>query len=108
MPTAAFNISPGLVPAVETDVIVVPLATEYDIPVIRFTNKDTNPHQLTIWNKPGAGAGVDADLEAPPITIQPQSIYEHGPMVLAAGRIVSVKADVAGVISMRPHGWSIT
>jgi hypothetical protein len=104
--TTALNISPALVPAVETDIIIVPLSTEYDLPVIRFVNTDVDPHQITIWNKPGAGAGTDADLEAT-LTIQPQSLYEHGPMVLAAGRRVSVMADVAGVVSVRPHGWSI-
>lgn len=108
MPTTALNIAPGLVPAVETDIIVVPAATEFDLPVIRFVNNDSNPHQLTIWNKPGAGAGVDADIEAHTLTIQPQSTYEHGPMVLATGRVISVKADAAGFISSRPHGWAIT
>lgn len=104
----ALNIAPALVPAAEVDIIIVPASHEFDLPVIRFTNKDISPHQLTIWNKPGAGAGTDADLEAPPITIQAQSIYEHGPMVLAALRRVSVKADTAGVISCRPHGWDIS
>lgn len=108
MPTVALNISPALVPAVETDAIIVPPLAEYDLPVIRFVNNDEVAHQLTIWNKPGAGAGTDADREAATLTIQPQSTYEHGPMVLAAGRRVSVMADVADVISMRPHGWSIT
>lgn len=108
MPTAALNISPALVPAVETDIITVPALTEYDLPVIRFVNNDAVAHQLTIWNKPAAGAGADADVEAKTLTIQPQSTYEHGPMVLAAGRVVSVMADVAGVISARVHGWSIT
>lgn len=108
MPTVALNIAPALVPAVETDIIVVPAATEFDLPVVRFVNNDQVAHQLTIWNKPVAGVGVDADIEAHTLTIQPQSTYEHGPMVLAAGRVVSVKADVAGKISARPHGWAIT
>jgi len=108
MATAALNIAPSAVPAAETDIIVVPALTEFDLPVIRFVNNDEEPHQLTIWNKPAAGAGTPADLEASTLTIQPQSTYEHGPMVLAAGRVVSVMADVAGVISCRPHGWAIT
>jgi hypothetical protein len=108
MPTAALNISPALIPAVETDIITVPALTEYDLPVIRFVNNDSVEHQLTIWNKPAAGAGVAADVEAKTLTIQAQSTYEHGPMVLAAGRVVSAMADVAGFISARVHGWSIT
>ena len=104
MPTTALNISPTLVPATETDIITVPVATEYDLPVIRFVNTDDVAHQLTIWNKPAAGPGTDADVEAETLTIQPQSTYEHGPMVLAAGRVISVMADTAGVISARPHG----
>lgn len=105
--TVALNIAPALVPNVETDIITVPVSTEYDLPVIRFVNTTEDPHQITIWNKPAAGAGAPADLEAT-LTIQPQSLYEHGPMVLAAGRVVSVMADVAGVVSVRPHGWAIT
>jgi len=108
MPTVALDIAPGMVPAVETNGIIVPAATEYDLPVIRFTNKDVNPHQLTIWNKTSVGAGVDADLESPPITIQAQSVYEYGPLVLAAGRVISWKADAVNVISVRPHGWATT
>lgn len=108
MPTVALNISPALVPAAETDIITVPVGAEFDLPVIRFVNNDSNPHQLTIWNKPAAGAGVAADVEAKTLTIQAQSTYEHGPMVLAAGRVISVMADQAGFISARVHGWSIT
>ena len=108
MPTAALNISPALIPAVETDLFTVPALTEYDLPVIRFVNNDSNPHQLTIWNKPAAGAGAAADVEAKTLTIQAQSTYEHGPMVLAAGRVVSAMADQAGFISARIHGWAIT
>jgi hypothetical protein len=108
MPTVALNISPALVPAVETTLFTVLAAHEYDLPVIRFVNTDSVAHQLTIWNKPVAGAGTDADIEAKTLTIQPQSTYEHGPMVLAALRQVSVMADVAGKISARIHGWDIS
>lgn len=108
MPTAALNISPALIPAIETDLFAVPALTEYDLPVIRFVNNDIVGHTLTIWNKPVAGAGVNADIEAKTLTIQAQSTYEHGPMVLAAGRVVSAMADQAGFISARIHGWSIT
>ena len=108
MPTSALNIAPGLVPATETNIIgPVPAGHEFDIPVIRFVNNDSVARQLIIWNKTGVGAGAAADHEAM-LTIQPQSTYEHGPMVLAAGRVISVAADVAGVISDRPHGWDIS
>lgn len=107
MPTSAINFLPPTVPVAEANLFTVPAATEYDLPVIRFVNDDTVPHQIKIWNKPGVAAGVPADLEAM-LTIQPQSLYEHGPMVLPAGRVVSVQADAANVISCRPHGWAIT
>jgi len=108
MPTSALNIAPGLVPAAETNIIgPVPAGHEFDIPVIRFVNNDEVARQITIWNKTSAGAGTDADVEAK-LMIQPQSLYEHGPMVLAAGRVISVAAEVAGVISDRPHGWDIS
>ena len=108
MPTAALNITPTLVPATETALFTVPGATEYDIPVIRFINNDTVAHQITIWNKPSAAAGTDAELETGPLTIQPQSTYEHGPMILPAGRVLSVMADEASVINSIVHGWAIT
>ena len=108
MPTVALDIAPALVPAAETQIILVPASHEYDLPVIRFVNNDAqNSVQLTIWNKTSAAAGVDADSETK-VSIQPQSTYEHGPMVLAAGRRVSVMASVAGKISCRPHGWDIS
>lgn len=108
MPTAALNITPVLVPNTETTLFTVPALTEYDIPVIRFVNNDTVAHSITIWNKPSAAAGTDAELETGPLTIQPQSTYEHGPMVLPAGRVVSVMADATGVINAIVHGWTIT
>lgn len=108
MATAALNITPTLVPNTETSLFTVPGATEYDIPVIRFINNDTVVHQLTIWNKPSAAAGTDAELETGPITIQPQSTYEHGPMVLPTGRVISVLADASSVINAIVHGWAIT
>lgn len=107
MPTAAISIAPVLVPATETALLTVPGATEYDLPVIRFVNNDTVAHQITIWNKPSAAAGTDAELEAT-MTIQPQSTYEHGPMVLATGRVLSVQADIANVLNAVVHGWAIT
>jgi hypothetical protein len=108
MPTVALNIAPGLVPLAETNIIgPVPANHEFDIPVIRFVNNGEEGRRLTIWNKTGAGAGTDADVEAK-LVIQPQSTYEHGPMVLAAGRVISVAAEEAGIISERPHGWDIS
>lgn len=109
MPTVALNIVTGLVPAVETNLFAaIPAGHEYDMPAIRFVNNDqVNSVQLTIWNKVGAGAGTNADIESK-LSIQPQSTYEHGPMVLPAGRVVSVMASQAGILSCRPHGWDIT
>jgi hypothetical protein len=109
MPTVALNIAPGLVPGTETTIIgPVPAGHEFDMPVIRFVNNDAQASvQLTIWNKTSVAAGTDADVETK-VSIQPQSTYEHGPMVLAAGRVISVMAATAGVISDRPHGWDIS
>lgn len=108
MPITALNITPGLVPATETNLFAaIPAGHEYDLPVIRFVNNDIQPHQLIIWNKVGAGAGTNADVEAR-LTIQPQSTYEHGPLALPAGRVIAVAADQAGFISCRPSGWDVT
>lgn len=107
MTTVALDIAPGLVPDVETQIILVPANHEYDLPVIRFVNNDTAPRALTIWNKTSAAAGTDADTEQHDFVLQPKSQLEHGPSILAAGRRISVKADVAGKISCRPHGWDI-
>jgi hypothetical protein len=106
--TVALDIAPGLVPTTETNVIgPVPANHEFDIPVFRFVNNSSQDSvQLTIWNKTSIAAGTDADVETR-ISIQPQSTYEHGPMVLAAGRVISVMALTAGLISERPHGWDI-
>lgn len=106
--TVALDITPGLIPAVQTNIIgAVPANHEFDLPVIRFVNNDVDPHQLIIWNKVGVGAGTNADVEAR-LTIQPQSTYEHGPLALPAGRVIAVAADVAGFISCRPSGWDIS
>jgi hypothetical protein len=106
MPIAALDIAPGYVPATETTLFTVPASTEYDVPVIRFVNSDNEARQLTLYNKQ-SGSGDNSKNEAV-ITINPQSTYEHGPMVLAAGRIVSMKADVANKINQQVHGWAIT
>lgn len=103
----ALNLTPGLLSTVETNLFApIPAGHEYDLPVIRFVNNDIQPHQITIWNKVGAGAGTTADKESV-LTIQPQSTYEHGPLALPAGRVIAVAADQAGFISCRPTGWDI-
>ena len=109
MPNVALNLTPGLLSTSETNLFPpIPAGHEYDMPVIRFVNNDPlSSHQLTIWNKVGSGAGANADVEAK-LSIQPQSTYEHGPLALPAGRVISVAADVAGFISCRPHGWDVT
>jgi len=109
MPNVALNLTPGLVPATETNLFPpIPAGHEYDMPAIRFVNNDSqNSVQLTIWNKVGSGAGTNADIESQ-LSIQPQATYEHGPMVLPAGRVVSIMASAAGVLSCRPHGWDVT
>lgn len=106
MPTNALDITPILLAATETTIIgPVAAGQEYNLPVVRFVNNDSSDHQLTIWNKPSAAAGTNAELEMNTYTIQAQSTYEHGPMVLAAGRRVSAKADVANKINAVVHGW---
>ena len=109
MPIVALNLTPGLLGTAETNLFAaIPAGHEYDLPVIRFVNNDPlNSHQLRIWNKVGAGAGTNADIESM-LSIQPQSTYEHGPLALPAGRVISVAADQAGFISCRPTGWDIT
>ena len=103
---ATLDIAPSLVPAAETVIIgPVPASHEFNFPVIRFVNTDTVDHQLTIWNKTSAAAGTDADLEQKSFTLFPGQMLEHGPVILAPGRRISVMADVAGKISCRPHGW---
>lgn len=108
MPTTALDIAPALLTSSEMTIIVVPASHEYDLPVIRFVNTASSGSiQLTIWNKTSASGGVNADAESL-VSIQPQSTYEHGPMVLAAARQVSVAASTSGFISCRPHGWDIS
>ena len=100
------DIAPSLVPAAETNIIgPVPANHEFNFPVIRFVNTDTVDHQLTIWNKTSVGAGTAADEEQHNFTLFPGQMHEHGPVILAPGRVISVMADVAGKISCRPHGW---
>lgn len=109
MPTNALDIAPLFIPATETTIIgPVPASTEYNLPVVRFVNNDTVDHQITIYNKPTAAAGTDAELEMKVYNIQAHATYEHGPMVLAAGRRISAFADVASKINAVVHGWATT
>lgn len=103
---ATLDIAPTLVPAAETVIIgPVPASHEFTLPVIRFVNTDTVDRTLTIWNKTSGAAGTDDDVEQKDYTIAPKAVLEHGPLILAPGRRISVAADVAGKISVRPHGW---
>jgi hypothetical protein len=109
MPTTALDITPVLLAATETTIIgPVPASTEYNLPVIRFVNNDSSDHTLTLWNKPTAAAGTDTEIEMKLYTIQARSTYEHGPMVLAAGRRISAQADASGKINAVVHGWATT
>jgi hypothetical protein len=78
---------------------------EYAIAVIRFTNNDTNPRTLTIWNKQTGAAGSDAETEVNTLSIPALTTYLHGPLILAAGRRITALADVASEINAVTHGW---
>lgn len=106
MLTTALDITPVLIPGSETDIVgPVPVGQEFSIAVLRFTNNDSAPRFLTLWNKPTAGAGTDAELELKTLSIPANSPYEHGPVILAAGRRLSALSDVANKINVVPHGW---
>lgn len=106
MLTTALDIAPVLVPATETTIVgPVPVGQEYTLASIRFTNNDTASRTLTIWNKPTGGAGTDAELEAVQLTVGALSTYDHGPLILAAGRRISALGDVASKFNASTHGW---
>lgn len=106
MPTSALDIAPVLLTDSEATIIgPVPVGQEYNIPVIRFVNNDSSDHTITLWNKQSGSAGTNTQLEAITLTVQAQSIYEHGPVVLAAGRYFSALVDVSNKVNAVVHGW---
>lgn len=104
--TIALDIAPVLLQDTETTVVPeVPADHEYNIPVIRFANNTGAQRTITIYNKPTAAAGTDQEAEVRNFTIEANSIYEHGPMVLAAGRRVTALVDQADGVNAQVHGW---
>ncbi len=104
--TVALDIAGVLIQTTETTLIaVIPVNHEYAVPVIRFANNAGTQRTLTIYNKPTAGAGTNAEAEVRNFTVEPNSIYEHGPMVLSEGRRITALIDTNDLLSAQVHGW---
>lgn len=105
--TTALAIDAVQLGTTETVVVpTIPANTEYNIPVIRFTNVDTVDRTVTIFNYDATGESAsNTTTEYEQLTIQAQSTFEYGPLVLPANRRITAQADVAAVISARVHGW---
>ena len=94
-----------------TPILTVGAAEAIGQMFIRFTNLDVNPRQITIYNYDPSAADYPAEAAGPLTTelqgfsIPALSYYDHGPMVLPHNRVVSAKADMAGFINARPHGF---
>jgi hypothetical protein len=106
--TTALDVDPVKLQTTETIIIpTVPLNTEYNIPVIRFTNIDTLDHFITIYNYNNDTSGGDEELfiEAKNLTIQAGSTFEWGPIILPSNRVISATADINNKVVVRVHGW---
>lgn len=107
MPTAAINQDAVLIGNTDTLVGQVPAVTEWNIAVIRFANTDSVDHNITIGIT--GGASLDAQhTEYQLHTVQANTTFEYGPVILATGWKIFAVADVAGKITSRIHGWAVT
>jgi hypothetical protein len=112
MATIALNIPPVKVGDIEVTIVLVAPeggtseVTEYNIPVIRFTNTDIAAHPITIWNVPPGATGPSSDnLELFEVVVLAKSTLEFGPLTLFEGREIVAVTDAADVFVAQVHGW---
>ena len=112
MATVALDIAPAKVGTTEVSIVFVTPeggtgeVTEYNIPVIRFTNTTAANHPLTIWNvPPGATGPTDDNIEIKELVVQANPTFEFGPLTLSEGREIVAVTDADDVFNAHVHGW---
>lgn len=106
MATAALNLGPFKLAVTETVLVTVAALHDYNLNAVRFLNTDTVIRTITIYEyqPPQTAADVEA-LVASVFALNPGEIYEYGPTVLSAGRVLSALADSADKITVHVSGW---
>ena len=95
----------------ETTVLIVPANVQIGSAVIRFTNLDSVPRNLTVYDYNPSGSPYPAESAGPTttlipnVTVPPRSFIEVGPLVLPPGRKISAFGDTANIFNARLHGF---
>jgi hypothetical protein len=114
MPTSVFNSPAVMLGTSETTIFQLNGSTQLGNCAVRFTNIDTLPHNLTVYDYDPSGTDYPAEAAGPAttvlssVTVPPRSFIELGPLVLAPNRKVSAFTDAVGVMNARPHGFKTT
>jgi hypothetical protein len=107
MATTALDIGPFILAAAETVLVTVPAGKDYNIASVRFLNTDVSMRTITIYEyKPPGTAATNTSPVALNFTLNPGEIYEYGPTILAATRVMSALCDVANKVTVHVSGWS--
>lgn len=106
MGTAALDIGPFKLAVTETVLITVPASHDYNLNAVRFLNTDSSSRTITIYEYKSPLTASDVQsLVASNFALNPGEIYEYGPVILAATRVLSALADVADKVTVHVSGW---
>lgn len=106
MATAALDIGPFILAATETVLVTVPASHDYSLNAVRFLNTDSGIRTITIYEyKPPSTAATASSPVAMTFALNPGEVYEYGPTILAATRVLSALADVANKVTVHVSGW---
>lgn len=106
MATSALDIGPFILSTTELVLVTVPSGQDFNLNAVRFTNTDSVPRLLTIYEYKPPGTAADPQSLVTNISLNAGEMFEFGPIILAATRKLSALCDLANKITVHVSGWS--
>ena len=105
MATTALDLGPFKLLTSETTLVTVAASHDYNLNVVRFTNTDSSPRLLTIYEYKPPGTAADIESLVANLSLNVGEIFEYGPVILAATRKLTALCDTANKITVHVSGW---
>lgn len=105
MATSALDLGPFKLLTTETILVTVVAGHDYNLNAIRFTNTDSVPRLLTIYEYKPPGTAADIESKLIDVSLNVGEMFEYGPVILASTRKLTALCDTANKITVHVSGW---
>lgn len=109
MPTSAIDVPDVVLAATNTPILTVPVAHEYDIGRMPFTNTSGALASLTVYSaRPPKTFSDPESTEISNFALNPGETFDMGPLYLKAGRVISGLCIPGGAITVHVYGQDVS